>query len=140
MGFITSRILAYASQRITEPSTWISIVGGVTAIVGYNAPPEIQSAIVNVGVALSLCLMAFIREGRNVPENPSIKAVITGKLPDPKPVIVPERVPDTSPEAARVEAAAERAVQAERGPDIRASLDDSTHAGQIRPGWNNYSP
>ena len=135
MGFLANRLGAYAAQRITEPSTWISIVGGVTAIVGYNAPPDIQSAIVNVGVALSLCLMAFIREGRNVPENPSIKATIVGKLPDPKPNIVPERVPDTSPEAARVEATAERVVQAERGPDIRAPLDDATHVGQVRPGF-----
>lgn len=135
MGFLANRLGAYAAQRLQEPSTWAGLVASATAIIGYNAPPDIQAAIVQVGVAITGLLLAFIREGRNVPENPSIKATIVGKLPDPKPNIVPERVPDTSPEAARVEATVERVVQAECGPDIRAPLDDATHVGQVRPGF-----
>lgn len=138
MGFIANRLIAYASQRLQEASTWSGIVAAATAIIGYNASPQMQAAIVQVGMAISGALLLFVREGRNVPENPSIKAAIAGKLPDPQPIIVPERVPDTSPEAARMEAVAERVVQTEHDADFRSTLDSSSKPGSVRPGFNQY--
>ncbi len=63
---IKSRAIGYFVRRLQEPSTWIGIIAFATALIGYNAPPEIRDALVSIGVAVGGMLAFFIRESGDV--------------------------------------------------------------------------
>lgn len=85
------RVGAYILQRLGEPTTWAGISTIATALLGLNVPPEKQAAIVTLGTTVAGLLLMVAREGRSVPENPSLPTTIKGEMPEPKPPIVPPK-------------------------------------------------
>ena len=84
MNFIVQKALDYAGKRLQEASTWAGIVAAATGAVGYNASPDMQSAIAQVGMAIVGVILVFVRERKGA--NP-----LNQSLPPPgtAPVVAP---------------------------------------------------
>lgn len=81
------RLCAFVLQRLSEPSTWAGIVTVVTGL-GVSVSPERRDAIATIGTTIAGLLLMVAREGRSLPDNPSLPATIKGEMPDQKPPIV----------------------------------------------------
>jgi hypothetical protein len=95
------RVLAYLAIKLRQPTTWAGIATTATAL-GINLSPEKWQAISTLGMSfVSLCLF-LASEGRNKPDNPNLSTVLRGKMPEPKPAIVPPSTEGLSPSAEKV--------------------------------------
>ena len=86
---LVRRIEAYLGKRLSEPSTWAGILALLSVLIGRNLDPDQQALVVQIGVAVGGGLLVLAREGRNKPDNPTLKTTITGQMPEPPPVVVP---------------------------------------------------
>jgi hypothetical protein len=84
VNFIVQKALSYVGKRLTESSTWAGIVAFATGAIGWNASPDLQAAIAQVGMALVGALLVFVKERKGA--NPA-----NAPLPPPgtAPVVVP---------------------------------------------------
>lgn len=82
------RIIAYLLIKMGQPTTWAGIFTAATAL-GINIAPEKWQAISTIGMSLVSVTLALANEGRNKPDNPTLRTVIRGEMPPPKPAIVP---------------------------------------------------
>lgn len=86
---LIQRIEAYLGKRLSEPTTWAAFIAWMSIVIGRNVDPELQTLVIQVGVTLGGGLLFLAREGRNKPDNPTLKTTITGQMPEPPPAVVP---------------------------------------------------
>jgi hypothetical protein len=72
--------LSYIAQRMTEPSTWVSIGALVTAV-GWNIAPEYWTQIAAIGMGVGGLMGTILRERQNH-TTPEIKAIVKETVKD----------------------------------------------------------